>query len=106
MCGVSAIKDNLLPGEDPSEVPYWLPGQAVRSMNISAFWAPRACRAEQGSCDVDAECCTGECAAAASGGVGACVPMTGMCRRVGEPCRESSQCCEGVLCIDGICGAE
>jgi hypothetical protein len=103
---VSAIKENPLPGEDPSEVPYWLPGQDVRSMNISAYWAPRACRAEQESCDVDAECCTGECAAASSGGAGVCVPMSGMCRRVGEPCRESGQCCGGVLCIDGICGAE
>ena len=41
---VSAVTTNPQPGADPSSVPYWLPGQDVRSDNVSGFWAPQPCR--------------------------------------------------------------
>jgi len=95
---VTAIKINPLPGEDPSEVAYWLPGQNTQSLNIAADWAARACLADTQSCALDAECCSGECGA---GDV--CVPLS-QCRAIGEPCQASEQCCEGQLCVGGTCG--
>lgn len=94
---VSAIKVSPAANEDPSAVPYWLPGQRTRSRNISAYWAPRACLELEETCTVDAECCSGAC----EGEV--CVEITD-CREVGEPCTDSAQCCDGVLCIDDFCG--
>ena len=35
---VTAIKKDALPGEDPSSVAYWVPGQSTASRNISAYW--------------------------------------------------------------------
>jgi hypothetical protein len=102
---VAAVKANPAPGEDPSEVPYWLPGQDTASMNISAYWAPRACRAERETCDVDAECCSGDCQAG-PGGEGVCAEPETTCVGPGDPCRDSSQCCDDVLCIDGVCGVQ
>ena len=95
---VSAIKVDADPDEDPSAVPYWLPGQRTTSRNISAYWAPRACLEAGETCGVDAECCTGSC-----GDDETCVAID-VCREVGEPCTASDQCCNGVLCIDSACG--
>lgn len=36
---VTAIRIDAPAGEDPSAVPYWLPGQNPQAANISAFWA-------------------------------------------------------------------
>lgn len=100
---VAAIKANPLPGEDPSEVPFWLSGQNTQSLNISAYWAPRACRMEAESCAVDAECCSGECDADPSGTL-ICQPPPAMCRELGQSCTDSDQCCDAVLCVDDTCG--
>lgn len=99
---VSAIKINPQPGEDPSEVGYWLPGQDTQSLNIAADWAARACLADSEVCAVDAECCSGECDTQ-SGGTPVCVPLS-MCRALGEACQASEQCCDGQLCVGGTCG--
>ncbi len=96
---VAAIKTNPLPGEDPSEVPYWLAGQDTQSLNIAADWAARACLADGDACAVDAACCSGECDGASS----VCTPLS-MCRALGEACQASEQCCDGQLCVGGTCG--
>ncbi|MCK6548990.1 hypothetical protein L6R52_24305 [Myxococcota bacterium] len=96
---VTAIRDDARPGEDPSAPAYWLPGQDTTSLNISAFWAERACLANAEGCTTDAECCTGECSPE-----GQCVELTS-CRGFGEPCTDNAQCCNGVLCIDSVCGS-
>lgn len=99
---VSAIRVGATPGQDPSEVPYWLPGQNTGSLNISAFWAPRACRVQDEVCGVDAECCSGDCAPGPSGD-SVCQPE-GACGELGDPCLNNEQCCDGELCIGGTCG--
>ncbi len=37
---VSAVKTDITPGEDPSQVGYWLPNQDVATQNMSGYWAP------------------------------------------------------------------
>ncbi len=102
---ISAIKKNPAPGEDPSEVGYWLPGQATSSMNISAYWAPRACRAEGQSCTVASECCGNDCRPDAQGQP-VCGPDNTMeCAELGQACQTTADCCDGVVCsAAGRCG--
>jgi hypothetical protein len=100
---VTAIRVSANPGEDPSEVPYWLPGQNPASLNISAFWSPRACRNDAEGCTVNAECCSGACEQNANQEL-VCVPPPMECRRLGEACTQNEQCCDAALCIDMTCG--
>lgn len=89
---VSAVKNNPAPGEDPSCVPYWLPGQVRTAKNISAYWAPKACRQDSDSCSVGGECCSGLCQG------GKCQAPTGsQCRKLDETCGGSG-CCDGLSC--------
>lgn len=92
-------------GEDPSDPPYWLPGQDVLADDIAATWAPAACRARDESCSSSSECCSGECAAAdpARPDVLTCRPPAS-CRRYGDSCGEASDCCSGLECNLGVCG--
>ncbi|MBI2375296.1 MAG: PD40 domain-containing protein [Deltaproteobacteria bacterium] len=100
---VSAIKVSSAAGEDPSEVGYWLPGQATTSMNISAYWAPSPCRSDGESCSTAAECCGGDCRPD-SGGALVCAPRPpDRCRVDGTACKADDECCGG-LCIAGLCG--
>ena len=95
---VSAIRIDAADSEDPSSVPYWLPGQQTSSRNISAYWAPRACRDIGETCGLDTDCCSGVC-----GADNVCDTFNA-CRRLGESCTASAQCCDDVLCIDDRCG--
>lgn len=89
---VSAVKNNPAPGEDPSCVPYWLPGQVRSAKNISAYWAPKACRQDGDSCSVGGECCSGLCQG------GKCqAPSGSQCRKLDETCGGSG-CCDGLSC--------
>jgi hypothetical protein len=101
---VTAIKKNPLPGEDPSEVGYWLPGQSSQSSNISAYWAARACRATGATCSVNSECCTIECRSPPGGGATVCSPPpANMCRVTGQSCGMTSDCCTGNRCTLNVC---
>lgn len=92
---VAAIKNSPTPGEDPSFVPYWLPGQDVAAKNISAYWAPVACRQDGAAADVSTQCCSG----VAVNGV--CVsPST--CIGAGQTCGGGG-CCAGLTCSANIC---
>ena len=89
---IAAVKNNPQPGEDPSCVPYWLPGQSTVQQNISAIWTPQACRKDTDSCTVSSQCCGGVC----SGGT--CVPPpVAQCRQGGQTCGGSG-CCAGLSC--------
>ncbi|MBI4818969.1 MAG: PD40 domain-containing protein [Deltaproteobacteria bacterium] len=100
---VSAVKTNPAPGEDPSEVGYWLPGQATTSMNISAYWAPSPCRNDGESCTTAAVCCGGDCRPDPQGAL-VCAPRPpDRCRNDGIACKADGECCGG-LCIAGLCG--
>ncbi len=103
---VTAVATSPTAGEDPSSVPYWLPGQETRVDNMSAFWAPVACRMNTETCSVSAECCSGTCQRGADG-VFRCAPPTtmGECRRAGRTCSSSADCCDGLTCFANVCGA-
>lgn len=88
---VSAVKNSPTPGEDPSCVPYWLPGQTLSSKNISAYWAPKACRLDNDSCSAGSECCSGVCTG------NKCQPPPNRCLQAGETCGGSG-CCGGLSC--------
>jgi hypothetical protein len=103
---VTAISTSVKPGEDPSEVGYWLPGQLTESKNISAFWAPRACRDDGEECSVSSECCGGDCRENGEGALVCSPPPADRCRRLSETCSTTEDCCDGVcsnnVCIDPI----
>ena len=101
---VTAISTSVTPGTDPSNVPYWLPGQDVGSDNVSGFWAPQPCRPRGMSCTVSSECCAGTCGPDAMGNL-VCnpPPPEAACRREGERCGANSDCCEGLSCAANVC---
>lgn len=103
---VTAVSNTPRAGEDPSSVPYWLPGQETRVDNMSALWAPVACRMNAETCSVSAECCSGVCQRGADG-VFRCETPTTMreCRRAGRTCASSADCCDGLTCFANVCGA-
>ncbi|AKF07851.1 PD40 domain-containing protein [Sandaracinus amylolyticus] len=105
---VAAIRVGAAPGEDPSAVPYWLPGQNPLSANISAYWAPRPCREDGEGCSVGSECCGGDCRPPAGGGAPVCSPPPPEnCRESGETCSTTADCCPdmGLTCINRVCVA-
>jgi hypothetical protein len=100
---VAAIKMNPAPGEDASEVAYRVPGQNVTTRNISAYWAPRACRQDGESCSVGSECCGGQCLPDAGGNLVCAPPPPEECRMDGQTCSQDSDCCDGNVCIGNVC---
>lgn len=102
---VTAVRSDAAPGEDPSSVPYWLPGQDRAQENMSAYWVPVACRATGEGCRVSAECCSGNCATGAMGELSCQPPPPAQCRRVGTTCSRDADCCEGLTCVANVCGA-
>ncbi len=94
---VTAIRLDAAAGEDPSEVPYWLPGQDPETGNVSVSWARRACRVDGDSCSDASECCGGECDA------GTCAPPVAECRDRGQTCSQGSDCCSSLLCFEHVC---
>ncbi len=105
---VTAIRaDGTTGGSDPSGVAYWLPGQDTASQNISAYWAPRACRADGDSCDVGSECCGGECSPGPGGALVCSPPPPERCHHVTETCTTDADCCssEMLVCVDHVCNS-
>lgn len=90
---------------DRSSVPYWLPGQDVRQENASAFWAPRPCRPNSSVCSGDDQCCSGNCSDELVEGQRVCrPPPPSGCRRQGQSCGATSDCCDRTLeCAGGVC---
>jgi len=102
---VTAIRKDTPAGEDPSSVPYWLPGQATTSRNISAYWAPRPCRPDGESCSVGSECCGGDCRPDDTGALVCSPPPPDRCRTYGETCTTTADCCADMdlECISNVC---
>jgi hypothetical protein len=101
---VAAISNRPTAGADPSEVPYWLPGQATAQENMSAYWAPVACRMNAERCSVSSECCSGLCDRGADGMFVCTPPPPAMCRREGTTCSTTTDCCDGLMCFNRVCG--
>jgi hypothetical protein len=102
---VAAVKVNAAPGEDASEVAYWLPGQATTSRNIAAYWAARPCRKQGDACTVGTECCSTVCAPGTSGALVCSPPPPAACRKEGESCGGNADCCpgKGLVCRSNAC---
>jgi hypothetical protein len=103
---VAAITNRPAAGADPSQVPYWLPGQDTALENMSAYWAPVACRMNSERCSVSSECCSGLCDRAPDGTFSCTPPPPAMCRREGTTCSTSSDCCNGLMCLNRVCGRD
>ena len=102
---VTAVRNSPTAGSDPSAVPYWLPGQNPAVENISAQWAPIACRMNSQRCTVSSECCSGTCERQPDGMYACQPPPPAMCRRAGTSCSNDADCCEGLTCFANVCGA-
>lgn len=103
---VAAIANHPTAGADPSQVPYWLPGQETSQENMSAYWAPVACRMNSERCGVSSECCSGLCNAGPDGMFVCTPPPPAMCRREGTTCSTTSDCCDGLMCSSRVCGRD
>ncbi|MGE0790350.1 MAG: hypothetical protein AB7S26_32035 [Sandaracinaceae bacterium] len=99
---IAAVRVDAAPGEDPSEVPYFLPGQDPRTSNVSVAWTMRACRENGIDCALGTECCSGECAVAASGAGTCAPPPPDRCRERGQTCADAG-CCAGLTCFEHVC---
>jgi len=98
---VTAISTSFDGTNDPSNVPYWLPGQDVAQQNADAVWAAAACRMSGDTCHTSTDCCSGSCVPGA-GGTYHCQPPP-MCRREGESCERDADCCGmGTLTCDPV----
>ncbi|MEZ4375585.1 MAG: hypothetical protein R3B07_32545 [Polyangiaceae bacterium] len=98
---VAAIKKDGT--TDPSQVPYWLPGQDPQHKNIAAFYAPRACREDGDTCTVNGECCGGDCRPDMSGNLVCAPPPPEKCRKLNETCSTSADCCDERECVNNVC---
>jgi len=103
---VAAISNRPTAGADPSQVPYWLPGQDTALDNMSAYWAPVACRMNSERCSVSSECCSGLCERGPDGMFSCTPPPPAMCRREGTTCSTTSDCCNGLMCFNRVCGRD
>lgn len=104
---VTAIEASPRPGEDPSHVAYWLPGQDVATENLSAYWSAEACRMTGAECRTSADCCGGSCRPdPMTPSRSVCTPPPATeCRRRGQTCSSSSDCCKGLMCYANVCEA-
>jgi hypothetical protein len=102
---VTAVRVDATGATDPSSVPYWLPGQDRAQDNMSAYWAPVACRANAETCRVSAECCSGSCVMQGDGRFACAPPPPAQCRRAGTTCSQRADCCEGLECVANVCVA-
>lgn len=102
---VAAIDADPTDGVDASSVPYWLPGQDIRTSNFSAFWAPEPCRPTGSGCSASAECCSERCEEDPEGALICGSPPPSECRRAGMTCGSAEDCCDGMACIGNVCAA-
>jgi len=100
---VTAIRAGAGTDEDPSSVPYWLPGQDVGGQNMAAQWAPVACIATSDECAASSECCSGNCALDDAGGYTCQPPPPEECHLRGATCGTAADCCDGLECTGHIC---
>lgn len=103
---VAAVANRPSGGSDPSQVPYWLPGQDTALDNMSAYWAPVACRMNAERCSVSSECCSGLCDRGPDSMFVCTPPPPAMCRREGTTCSTSTDCCDGLSCSNRVCGRD
>jgi hypothetical protein len=109
---------------DPSNPPFYLPGQEDAAGNIRAFAALEPCKPDNGPCETGVDCCGGKCY------MGTCreppppppppdpppppppgepppPPPPPPCSNIDEVCRTVADCCDkdkpGAKCISNFC---
>jgi hypothetical protein len=109
---------------DPSNPPFYLPGQEDAAGNIRAFAALEPCHADGGTCETGVDCCGGHCY------MGKCQlppppppppdpppppppgeppppPPPPPCSNIDEVCRTVDDCCDkgktGATCLSHYC---
>jgi hypothetical protein len=92
---------------DPSHPAFWLPGQALDTINMAGYWTLEPCKptpkdGSVASCTAGFECCSGFCRDGADGKPTCVDPPTG-CHKLSETCTTDADCCDGASCIGGIC---
>jgi hypothetical protein len=94
---VTAISIGVPAGQDPSNPPFFLPGQDIESGNIRAFAALEPCKEDGNSCAAGSECCKGFCSNInPTTGLGICGKLTTTtCARVDDKCTTDADCCTG-----------
>ncbi|MBX3182749.1 MAG: PD40 domain-containing protein [Polyangiaceae bacterium] len=103
---VTAIDPDAGPN-DPSHVPYWLPGQDPVAHNIDAHWTALPCRANGEGCGSASECCSGVCLTPDGGGPAVCgPPPPSSCRAAGQGCGGNDDCCDTLTCVANTCTAQ
>ena len=101
---VAAIDANPQPGKDPSHPAFWLPGQDLKTTNMSGYWALDVCQQTGTDCSQGYECCSGFCQPDSDGKY-SCVTTPGACSNIGEKCTTATDCCDEptVQCVGGFC---
>jgi hypothetical protein len=102
---VAAIDEKPTLGKDASHPAFWLPGEALDSINMRGYWALDPCKQDGQSCGSGTECCGGYCDQG-DGGAGVCGSTTPGCSQTGDHCDTTADCCggsSGVTCINQVC---
>jgi hypothetical protein len=113
---ISALKENPVPGTDPSYPAFYVPGQELISGNMRGYFVLDACRnpgpkVPANECDTDLDCCAGSICALdrpiTNPAKRYCVSGTpGVCKADGASCTADAECCNfsvGVRCGSGVC---
>jgi hypothetical protein len=103
---VAAIDENPQLGKDASHPAFWLPGEAMDSLNMRGYWALDPCKQDGQSCGSGTECCGGYCDQSSDGGAPVCKSNNNGCSQNGDHCDTSADCCNvssGVSCINQVC---
>jgi hypothetical protein len=113
---VSAI--NIRPGadiiEDPSNPPFYLPGQEDAAGNVRAFAALEPCHKDGESCETGIDCCKGHCYMGKCGvpppppppppGEPPPPPPPPRCSNIDERCETAADCCDKrASCVTHYC---
>ena len=96
--------------DDPSNPPFYLPGQEDASGNIRAFAALEPCHAEGATCETGVDCCKGHCYQNKCGLPPVPPPPPGepppppSCSAIDDRCNVPADCCDtAAKCIAHLC---
>ncbi|HVW27256.1 MAG TPA: hypothetical protein VHC69_17940 [Polyangiaceae bacterium] len=100
--------------DDPSNPPFYLPGQEDAAGNVRAFAALEPCHKDGESCETGIDCCNGHCYMGTCGlpppppppppGQPPPPPPPPACSNVDERCNTASDCCDSkASCISHFC---
>jgi hypothetical protein len=100
---VAAIDEKPSLGVDASHPAFWLPGEALDSINMRGYWALDPCKQDGDSCGSGTECCGGFCDQG-DGGAAICGSHNDGCSQNGDHCDTSADCCaSSSTCINHVC---